>query len=138
MNISPTSWHYRLLKRLNMLPGWWIDRTDLCTYGRRLSLALLLVGVIAFMGLTYPYGWYLSFHHETSPFSILVVCLWALSNALLLGGSGILAIIFLVRTKEKWDTRRCEKPYQASIFSDYWRSLKERTCVIVTYGDEKL
>lgn len=136
MKISTSSWHYRLLTRMHMLPGWFRDQTDLCTYMRRLTLALLLIGVAVFMVATYPYGWYLSFRHDHAFFGTVVMLLWALTNAILLAGSIILVFVLVARVTEKWRDRRNERPYQPGIVSAYWRSLKERACVIVTYGDK--
>ncbi len=143
MQISKQAWHYRLLSKVGMLPGWWRDNnhTDLCTYMRTLFFACLLLALgitaIAF----YPYGWYVAIHYgwpqkHPTPLMIIGTMFFILDNIVI----GLFVALGLLVAITKWRDKQAEKKmgeeYKPGIFVTWLKALKQKTCPIVTYGDE--
>lgn len=120
-----------------MTPGWLNDRSDLCSYMRALFFALFLLSLAAFMLITWPYGWYLVFHPlMRSPLQQVILAFWGITTALSGFAALIDCIVLIIKTKEHHAQLHADNEHKSGIISAYLKSLKEKTCVIITYADE--
>lgn len=154
MNISRTSWHYRLAKAFDDYPP-----SDLCSYIRLLAWsAFRMLVVIAIGGLItcfvvcitfapivywldYVYNFLPQTWHADSEGKVTSFIITAVLGTIFYGCA---ALVFGVRAVYRYGRRkalemRYAKPYkepEPGIFATRWKNFKDKTCTYITYVDD--
>lgn len=140
MNISKTSWHFRLLSFFDLEPAYHHWNANLCVYMRRLTLLLFALSDVVFALIFYPYGWWMVVHgykiiHWWQGFGLLN---WVILS-ILLGGALVGSFCFCIEHSVIWLYKQLpHKPStypEPGIFETYYQSLKDKVCLSITFTE---
>lgn len=141
MKISKHSWHYLLLDKFGLLPGYFINRSNLCSYMRACFFAGIISSILISMIPAYPYGWYVAVHygwplkHPTS-LMLLGTILFILDNIAILIAGGVYGLVRFIRWQENREKAKIGEAHKPGIITTYLQALKDKTCPIVYYGED--
>lgn len=144
MKISKSSWHWRLLKTLDMLPdgwGYW-GEVQFCPYVRRLLVSMFLmipyVTLLAAGTLFLLFGPFTTYGDGDTQLSIVSFITWSVLGSFVFSiyhmehemGDGYAKDIVLFTIKAK-----AKGPKEPNIFAEYMHALHTKMCPIVKLED---
>lgn len=133
MNISKNSWHYKLANFDDRFK--WDDRTDLCSYGRALLIAVTGGGIL------FASAMFVLFCMVVSP--LLMVLVWLQTGVFLTEAAGMGGIILwglAVAGALLWLTipravKAAAHTPPVELVKAGYRGWKEKTCVLIDIQD---